>query len=112
KGGTAWAVPPFVADAVAALLAAVRAAQAVARHAPGPVLVEAERHQLAHRRVRLGERGRHGDVEIEALGNAGAGGELRTAHRRLAARAGRAQPVAVDGDLLDEVVSGDQALHG
>src|SRR5690606_36143149 len=33
-------------------------------------------------------------------------------HRRLAARAGRAQPVAVDGDLLDEVVSGDQALHG
>src|SRR3546814_20943026 len=49
-------------------IAVARPAQAVARHAPDLVLVEAERHQFAHRLLRIGESGRHGDVEVEDLG--------------------------------------------
>src|SRR3546814_11441626 len=48
---------------------AARPAQAVARNPPDLVLVEAERHQFTHRLLRLGERGGHCDVEVEALGH-------------------------------------------
>src|SRR3546814_8691991 len=63
-------------------------------------------------RSRLGERGGHCDVEVEALGHLRPGRELRTAHGGVAARGHLAQLVAVDGDLLDEIVASDQPLHG
>src|SRR3546814_4465391 len=72
------------------------------RNPPDLVLVEAERHQFTHRLLRLGERGGHCDVEVEALGHLRPGRELRTAHGGVAARGHLAQLVAVDGDLLED----------
>src|SRR3546814_1370658 len=93
-------------------LAAARPTQAIARHAPDLVLVEAERHQFTHRLLRLGERGGHCDVEVEALGHLRPGRELRTAHGGVAARGHIAELVAVAGDLLEEIVASDQQHHG
>src|SRR3546814_14702235 len=52
-------------------IAVARPAQAVARHAPDLVLVEAERHPFAHRLLRIGERGRHGRSEERRVGQGG-----------------------------------------
>src|SRR5690606_15788752 len=86
-------------------------AQAVARHPPDAVLVEPERHQLAYRLCVAGEGGRRAHIDVEAFGHLLAGAEQRAAHLRRRARRHRTQAVAVDRDLLDELVARDHLLH-